>query len=295
MMVRGARELVLIVGSMLALCGMPLEATASGAQFSCRDRVLVDYGEALKGMPSDHLPGQGGLPAGPADLGLKAGRSVTVEGEPISFGLVLDRPVGGDGRVERPANLDWTIALALHPVNQLGHPSGAPERRRWRVKQLRHPERRFDIRADPGLYRVSIAIRKIGGQVFANYRQFIRVLPVRDKIGIRIRGVVSAYHPGDTVVARVENRGTREALFPDGSGLVTERLEAGQWMRAEPDGEAPSVMFEDPEFLQAGRASGCSYFTIPTNPVSTSFRFSVVAQIGPGSPRKVVRTFAVGG
>jgi hypothetical protein len=294
MMVRGVRELLLIVGSMLAVWGMPLEAAANGAQFSCRDRVLVDYAAVLRGMPSDRLPGRGGLPAGPADLDLRAGRSVTVEGEPISFTLVLDRPISGDGHVERPANLDWTVVLTLDRINRIGHPSGVPEQRRWEVGQLRYPERSFDIREDPGVYRASVTILNVGGRTLASYRQFIRVLPLRDRISIGIRGG-REYHPGDTVVARVENRGTREALLPEGSGLVTERLEGGIWVKAETDGEAPSVMFEDPEFLLAGRASGCSYFTIPSDPTSASFRFSLVAQMGSGETRRVVRAFAVGG
>lgn len=289
---RRVGSVLLIAASMLAAWGMSLEANASGAQFSCRNRVLVDYSEALPGMPTDRLLGRGGLPSGPADLDLRAGRSVMVEGEPISFALVLDRPVSRDGRVKRAAKLDWTFALTLDPVNRRGHPSGAPEQRHWHVGQLRYPERRFDIRADPGLYRASVKIQKVGGPTVANYRQFIRVLPLRDKISIRIRDG-GAYHPGDTVVARVENRGTREALLPAGSGLVAERLEGGAWVKAEANGETPSVMFEDPEFLLAGRASGCSYFTIPSNP-SASYRFSVVAQMGPGETRRVVRTFAVG-
>jgi len=137
-----------------------------------------------------------------------------------------------------------------------------------------------------------MTIRKIGGRAFASYRQFVKVLPLRDRLGIGIRGG-GAYHPGDTVVARVENRGTREALLPEGSRLVAERLEGGTWVKAETE-EAPSVMFEDPEFLLAGRASGCSYFRIPSNSTSASFRFSLVAQLGSGETRRVTRAFAVG-
>jgi hypothetical protein len=232
------------------------------------------------------------LPAGPADLRLKAGRSVTVENEPISFRLVLDRSVSRDGQVERPANLGWTFVLTLTPVNRVGHPSGTPDQRRWRLRRLNYSERRFDIGADPGLYRASVTIRKVGGRTFASYRQFINVLPLRDRISIGIRDG-GVYRPGDTVFARVENRGTREALLPEGSTLVVERLEGGVWVKAEANGEAPSVMFEDPEFLPAGQASGCSNFTIPSN-ASTSFRFSLVAQSGSGETRKVVRAFAVG-
>lgn len=289
---RRVGKFFLVLGSMLAIWGAPPEANASGAQFSCRDRVLVDYAAALRGMPSDRLPGQDRLPFGPADLRLRAGRSVTVEGEPISFWLVLDRPVSGDGRVERPADLDWTIKLTLDSVTRLGHPSGVSEQRRWQAGQLRYPERQFTIRADPGLYRATVRLQQIGGQTFANYRQYVRVLPLRNSIGIGIRGG-GAYRPGDTVVARVENKGTREALLPAGSGLVTERLEGATWVKAEADREAPSVMFEDPEFLPAGQASGCSYFTIPSSSVPALYRLSVVAQMGSDATRTVVRTFTV--
>lgn len=220
-------------------------------------------------MPTDRLPSRGGLPVSPMDLRLKAGRSVTVEAEPISFTLLLDRSTSSDGHVERPASLDWTFLLTLTPVNRLGHPSGTPDRRRWQVRRLRSPERSFGMLADPGLFRASVTIRKIRGRTLASYRQFINVLPARDRISIGLRGG-DVYRPGETVLARVENRGTHEAVLPEGSALVVERLDGGSWVNAEASGEAPSVMFEDREFLPAGRASGCSYFMIPSDPVSTS-------------------------
>lgn len=284
--------LMLIAGSMLAIWGTALEATASGAEFSCRDRVLFDYARVLKGMPSNRLPGQSGLPFGPAGLDLKAGRSVVVEGEPISFTLAFNRPTSGDGHVVQPANLGWTFALTLDPVNRLGHPTGIPGRRRWRVKRLRDPERRFALRAGPGLYRASVTIREGGGRTLASYRQFLRVLPLRERVSIGIRGGTT-YQPGDMVAARIENRGTSEALLPMGSGLVAERLEGETWVKAEADGKAPSVMFEDPEFLRGGRAAGCSFFTIPFGSALGPFRFSAVVQTGSGKVRHVIRQFVV--
>jgi hypothetical protein len=295
MMARGVRGLLLVAGLMLAVYGTPSEAGASKARFSCQERVLIDYDEVPRGMPNNRLPREGGLPAGPADLSLKAGRSVTVEGEPISFTLDLDRSSSssGDGSVERPANLDWTFALTLDPVNRLGNPSGAPKQRRWRLRQLRYPERSFDIHADPGLYRASVTIRKIGGRILASYRQFIKVLPLRDMLSIGVRDG-GEYHAGDTVVARVENRGTREVRLLEGSALVTERLEGGTWVKAEKDEDLPSVLYRGPEFLPAGKASGCSYFTVPSDPVTAAYRFSLVAETGSGKARRVVRAFAVG-
>ncbi len=285
---------LLIVGAALAIWGMALEQTASGAEFSCRNRVLFDYARVLKGMPSNRLPGQGGLPFGPADLHLKAGGSVVVEGEAVSFTLVLGRPISSDGHVAQPANLGWTVALTLVPVNRVGHPTGPPDRRRWRVERLRDPERRFGLRASPGLHRASMTFRRVGGRTLATYRQFVRVLPLREKINIGIRDG-TAYQPGDMVAARIENRGTNEALLPMGSGLVAERLEGETWVKAETGGKAPSVMFEDPEFLLRGRASGCSFFTIPLGSASGSFRFSAIVQTGSTKARRVVRQFVVAG
>lgn len=283
---------LLIVGVALAIWGMVLEQAASGAEFSCRNRVLFDYARVLKGMPSNHLPGQGGLPFGPADLHLEVGRSVVVEEEAVSFTLALRRPISSDGHVAQPANLGWTVALTLVPVNRIGHPTARPERRRWRVKRLRDPERRFDLRTAPGLYRASMTFRRVGEQTLATYRQFVRVLPLREKISIGVRDG-TAYHPGDVVGARIENRGTNEALLPMGSGLVAERLEGETWVKVEAGEKAPSVMFEDPEFLPRGRASGCSFFTIPLDSASGSFRFSAVVQTGSSKVRRVVRQFVV--
>jgi hypothetical protein len=144
---------------------------------------------------------------------------------------------------------------------------------------------------DPGLYRVSVKIQKLGGPILASYRQFIRVLPRRQNLAIAIRGD-SIFQPGETVVARIENRGTVEALLSTGSGLTVERLEGEAWKRVERP-EPPSVQFEDPEFLPGGRASRCSFFTIPTESVSGAYRFRAVVEARFGKRRKVIAQFAV--
>lgn len=285
------RRLV-IVGAVLAICwSAALGSTAKGAAFSCRDRVLTDYGRGLKKMPNDRLPGPKGLPFGPGDLKLRPGQSVMVAGEPITYTLVLRRQISGNGRVARPASLDWTVALKLESVNRHGRPKGVSGQRRWWVRKLRNPERQFALRADdPGFYRVSVTIQKHGGPDLASFRQFVRTLPRREKLSVKIRDG-KTFQPGDTVTARIENRGTAEAQLPAGAGLAVERLEGDHWQEVKAD-EPPSVMFEDPEFLPRGRASGCSFFTIPTDSAPGGFRFSAAVQAG-GKLRKVVEQFAV--
>lgn len=284
------RRLLAITGAVLVIWTAGSGTTAEGAQFSCWERVLTDYGRALEKMPGDRLP-QGELPFAPGGVELRPGRSVVVNGEPITYTLGLDRPISEDGSVVQPANLGWMITLRLDSVDHFGRLKGTFGQRRWRVERLRLPERQFDIRADPGTYRVSVTIGKFGGPSLASFRQFVRVVPLREKLSIGIRGDRN-FQRGETVVARIENAGTREALLPTGSGLTVERLEGGLWARVEPN-EPPSAMFEDPEFLSGGRASRCSFFMIPVDFTPGAFRFSAVVERGFGRSQKVVSQFAV--
>lgn len=136
-----------------------------------------------------------------------------------------------------------------------------------------------------------VKIRKRGGSTLATYRQFIRVLPRRQILSIGIRDG-SSFHAGETVVARIENRGTLGALLPAGSGLAVEHLQDDVWRKVEAD-EPPSVMFEDPEFLGGGRASRCSFYTIPGGSEPGEYRFSAVVEAGRSKPRIIFGQFAV--
>lgn len=289
---QGFYRWAMISGLVLAIWPAALVSTARGAEFSCSDRVLIDYARTLKGMPNDHLPDQAGLPFGPSGLELKPGRSIMVNGEPVSYVLMSHRATTGDGRLVQPASLGWTVMLKLVPVNRQGRPRGVSEQRRWQVKKLRYPERRFELPTrNAGFYRVSVTIQKDSGATLANYRQFIRVLPLREELSIRIRDG-GAQQPGETVGARIENRGTVEAVAPTGTRLTVEHLEYGLWKEIEVD-EPSSVMFEDPEFIPRGRASQCSFFTIPTASPPGAYRFSAIVQMGHRRPQRVIRKFSV--
>lgn len=283
-------KLLGITLSTLALLVAGLGSTAKGAEFSCRERVLIDYAQALERMPGDRLPGES-LPFAPRDLKLRPARSVVVEGEPVSYTLSLNRPISGNGDLVRPARLGWVIAMRFDSVGRSRRSLAPVRERRWRVGKLRRPERPLDVRVDPGLYRVSVKIQKLGCPILASYHQFIRVLPRRQNLAIAIRGD-SIFQRGETVVGRIENRGTVEALLSTGSGLAVEHLVGESWERVE-HAESPSVQFEDPEFLPGGRASRCSFFTIPAESVSGAFRFSAVVQTRFGKQRRVVEQFVV--
>lgn len=287
----GACRELTIAGAILLIWGVVLGSTAEGAVFSCEDRLLVNYDQALKGMPDNRLPGRAGLPLGPNDLKLRPGPPVLVEGEPVIYALLLHRRLGEDGHVARPASLGWTIAMRLDSVDRAGRSRGISGYRHWEVGRLREPERQFDLPTrKAGLYRVSMTIEK-HGRTLVRYRQFAVVLARRENLSISIQGD-GPYRAGAVVAARIENHGTEEAEAPVGTGLSVERLEEGSW-KAVDVSESPSVMFGDPEFIPRGRASRCSYFQIPVDSAPGEFRFSAVVQSGLGKPRKVVGLFGV--
>jgi hypothetical protein len=269
-----------------------LGPSAQGAEFECRDRVLIDYAQALKKMPSNHLPDER-LSFAPHDLELKAGKSVLVNGDPVSYTLKLVRALSEDGRhVAKPARLNWTVDMEIDLVNRFGRPLATAQHRRWRVKVLSQPERRLNAWLGPGLYRVSLGIQKLDGSPLSSYRQFIRVLPRRQNLSIGIRGS-GIFQPGETITARIENRGTLEAFFPESSGLTLERLDGAEWVEAKND-EPDSAIFPVPEYLAGGRASPCTFSTIPADSEPGEYRLSVVVQPRVrAKPRTIVQRLVV--
>lgn len=284
------RKVATIMATALVMWATALGVTAEGAEFSCRDRVLINYAKPLEKMPRDYLPGER-LPFAPPDLELRAGPSVVVQGDSVSYTLALTRPIAEDGRVTRPARLHWTVDMRFDSVDAHGWPLGTVRQRRWNLGVLRYPERQLDTRVGPGFYRVSLKIRKAGGPILSSYRQFIRVLPHRPNLKVGIRGG-SSFQRGEIVAARVENPGTLEAFLPAGSGLTLERLNGERWTKVEAD-EPPSVMFEDPEFLPGGRASQCSFLPIPADSEPGTFRLKAAVKAGSTKARSIFRHFLV--
>lgn len=281
----------LIIGvPVLALWVGVISTTAMASGFTCEDRELTDYARPLKQMPASHLPG-GQLPFAPRDVEWRSGPSVVVMDDSISYALALHRPISGNGLVARPAQLNWAIGARVELVNDRGRSISLVRRRQWRLGKLRYPERHLDVQVSPGLYRVSLKIRKFGGPLLARYWQFVRVLPLRENLRVGLRGG-SHFKPGETLVARIENRGTTEARLPHGSGLAVERLQDGSWTRIEAN-EPPSTVFEDPVFLLGGRSSECTFFPIPLEVSSGVYRFSGVVETVFGKTRQIIRQFAV--
>lgn len=279
---------VIALLALAAFTGADLVSASDGTSFSCRDRVITDYGRALERMPNNRLPGED-LAFTPRGVELRLGNSVIIEREPISFSLLLNRPISAEGRVYRPASLRWLIGLRIDSVDHRGRPMAMVRQRRWRAEVLQHPERRFAVQVKSGLYRISVQVRDANGVLLGKYRQYVRVLPRRQNLRIGLRGD-GTYQRGETVVARVENRGTIETSLP--VGLMLERRDGQSW-EAVQDEEPPSVMFEDPEFVPGGRASRCAIFTVPDDSAAGPLRVSAVVQTGRGKRQRISRQVAV--
>lgn len=227
----------------------------------------------LKRPSINRLPGNRGLGFGPSDLGLKTSSATLVEGESVNYALAVDRPFQGNGKLARPVPLGWTIEVRITPVNRLGHSLGRSRQRHWMFGQLRFPERSFGLRGVMrGLYRVTILFRDRSGSKLGTFRQFVQILPSRERLTIDIRNDTD-YSPGQTVVGRIENHGTTEVSLPLGPGLSVEHFAGERWVSMV-GAEPPSIMFEDPEFLRGGWSARCSYFVVPANAVPGLYRLT---------------------
>ena len=280
---------LLISGLILSISGVIPVSSGKERGFACRDRLLVDYARPLEEMRKDQWPASGVLSFGPSDLMVAPGRSLILEDEKVTYSLDLDRATAQSGRLVRPLSLDALVTLVVASVDRLGRVKHVVRQRTWNVERLLLPERRFGLSVEPGLYRALLTVGK-GRGTTARYSQHLRVLPRRDRVMLAIRGGNTV--SGGAVVARVENRGTTEVLLPEGPGLRVERLEDKGWKHLEIK-EAPSVMFEDPEYVPAGNAARCSVFSVASDFSPGLYRFSTIVEFSGRRSRQLFQRFSI--
>ncbi len=125
----------------------------------------------------------------------------------------------------------------------------------------------FKVSGEPGLYRTTLTIRKLSGELLGRYGQYTRV--VEPSSGVRLRLDGTAFHAGEIVYARVENLGTEQVAY--GVPYAIEAFDGSSWSTAPESPKGPWIL---PLLYSAPGYSGtCSGFLIPAEMPAGRYRF----------------------
>jgi hypothetical protein len=258
--------------SIALLFGLITCGAAASAPSLCRDRMIIDYDKKVHRLQ----PGKAGFPEGEGlpfarwlELQSLDADQVVLNEEPVGFTIEPHREHHASGAT---AELQVRVGFSR---------AGTHGRQHVLVEALHHLEItkgrgfRFAQRPKPGIYRIDLEFQNGQGRRLALYKEFVRVLPRR--VALRIAVDKSVVHAGETVFGRVENRGTVDALFPEGAALIAEHEANGTWVRV-PVGQGDLFLEGAADFVRRGRASRCTSFKITSELPPGKYRFSALAE-----------------
>jgi hypothetical protein len=256
-------------------------AAAEGEPAFCGRQTLHDYLTPLQRMPKLRERPYRRI-AEPFFRGVRIGAS----GPSLAVGA------GSAGyQFQWDRNPKWDITVNLAQVNAEGVVVLRIAERRLRTAAQRPAEvvePHFGLPIRPGFYRTTLMIRTSSGRKVAKFGNYYRV--VRPKIAASFVTDAATYRPGETVFARLDNRGAAFALF--GEGFKVEGLQGETWG---PLPEAPGPYTTGLQFVAPGTTSNhCLPFPIPTTLPPGRYRLAQETVITwpslPGQHRPILTT-----
>jgi hypothetical protein len=242
---------VLAALSLAALATANRAAATEGEPAFCGRQTLHDYLTPLQRMPKLRE-----LPYRRKSEPLFRGVQIGASGPSLAVGA------GSAGyQFQWDKNPKWDIFVRLDQVNAKGAAVLLIDDRRVRTDAQRLAEviePHFGLPERPGFYRTVLTIRSSSGHKLAKFGNYYRV--VKPKVDASFVTDAATYRPGETVFARLDNRGADFALF--GEGFKVEGLQGETWG---PVAEAPGPYTTGLQFVAPGvTGAHCLPFPIPT-------------------------------
>jgi hypothetical protein len=241
----------------------------------CASKTLHDYLAPLKRMPKLR------------ELPFRARREPLFRG--VRIGASDPSLAVGGGRagyqLQWDTNPKWDVTVTFARVNWRGKVVQWIGERHLRLGALAPAligEPNFAMPGKPAAYRSTLVIRSHSGRKLAEFGNYYRV--IRPTVHARLAPSATAYRPGATLFARVENTGAAFVLF--GEEFFIEKLEGEAWA---PAAEAPGPFPMPLYFVAPGTTSGhCTVFPIPASMPTGKYRLSQEAVISwPTQPRQL--------
>jgi hypothetical protein len=242
---------VVLAGLALAVLGTASRAVAAeGEPTFCERQTLHDYLTPLERMPKlRELPYR--RHAEPFFRGVRigaAGPALAIGGGRAGYQFQWDK------------NPNWDITVNLAMVNAKGAVVRQVDHRHLRTAALTPAEvvePHFQLTSSIALYRTTLIIRSAAGRTLARFGNYYRV--VGPTVDASFVTEAPSYRPGETVFARLENRGAAYGLF--GEGFKVEALQGETWGSVP---EAPGPYTTGLQFVAPGATGGhCLPFPIP--------------------------------
>jgi hypothetical protein len=261
-------------------CGAALAGSAPAVASGelCDYGVVRDYARPLERLPHiRELPPAEHLPFAPARVFLNhQGGQLFVGGGEVGYRLSFS-PYFQGHRLSPPLN--WVVEARYVRVDARGRPTQVRGHIVRRVKRLRSDEGEpsgtleflFKV-GRPALYRLEISFAELSGKRLARFGEYLRVLKPKFDAHLSLNG--SVFHPGERVLASIDNYGTTSLSF--GLERTIEYLNGTSWEQA-PNSSQGSVLLP---VLRAGpgASAGCWGFTIPPEEPPGTYRFVVSPQ-----------------
>jgi hypothetical protein len=276
----------LILAMVLAV--LPAFAAAAPATPSCESRQAVDYAAPLARMPGAHPLPEGELPFGPRNFSVATLGWSHVALVGSSFGYSFS----GKHEPYRVLDLGWrttATAWAVDPDGRVRRKLGSRQWKVDKVKELSKLQLSFPAER-PGFVRVDVRIASLAGRRLGSYRDYFRVLARTEDTAIAIdRGSV---HPGEAIVAQVENRGAGH-ISGRAAPLEVERFAGGAW-EVVPQPPTPESVASFGLFLGPGEASRCHAYVVPADAPPGRYRLATTIRVAnSGRHRSLTRAFEV--
>ncbi|HEU5105944.1 MAG TPA: immunoglobulin-like domain-containing protein [Solirubrobacterales bacterium] len=244
------------------LIGAPSSVAFAAA---CPERYERDYLSPFRNLPRVRpIPQNGHLPFSPQHLVVRTKSSLLAGGG--SAGI----EIGSDSR-RGVYRLEWTVNVTVRRIDSAGSPLGVVGSRTVRLWQQRsfwtEPLSLF-IRVPnrPGLYQSEASISKDQRQL-GKFTQYLRVVP--RNVEVRLTLGQASYAKGETLHARIENRGTVQLSY--GPGLALEEWNGGNW-----DEVGGPKFFGGPVIgIPPGTSGKCEHLPLPTDLQSGRYRVSM--------------------
>jgi hypothetical protein len=259
-----------LLGLLLCLGAAPAQAVEMhtyGRPF-CEGAKVRDYEAPLAKLPPvRHAPENRDLPFGPRNMSIyQSAFSRVIVGEG-GFGYrFFDETYG----IREHVNLDWDVRTTLWRIDRRGDV----------LRRVDGEDQYFGVVTDigeisfwldtppaPALYRYDIEFRDhTSGALLGSYSEYLRVVRPTFHAGIAVNR--DRVRPGETVFARVENRGTSWIEF--GLSYEVQRREGDRWVEQDlgVDGWLlPAI------FMPSGQTGWCMPYRMPADAAPGRYRF----------------------
>lgn len=239
----------------------------------CASVTVRDFLEPLERLPKLNAPppsGQVGF--GPASLRLHPLPALITGSGPAGYRLYLE------GRAAS-IHPNWVVTTTLARVTWKGRVVKVMDRAQRHVRTVRAGRGagvQFEVKGVSAPYRITTVFRSKSGKRLGKFGFYFRVvIPTEDaRLGLN----ASSFLPGQTVFGRVENFGSRIAVY--GGAYSIERLEGAAWELApeSPSGPWTAIAL----FSPPGQSGSCSKFRVPSS--TPPGRYRMVKGVGFPSP-----------